>query len=92
MKAVKTIQRYQCDFCKKRSVKHVIELHEKRCYMNPNRFCDKCNNTGKYMQEMDTPYGTIADIETACPYCTKFNKQQKLDIEEYRRKLKGVNL
>ena len=83
MKAVKTIQRYQCDFCKYRSVKHICERHEKRCFRNPNRFCDRCQNTGKYMQEIDTPYETVSEVEMNCPYCSKFNPETLKEIEKW---------
>ena len=46
MKEVRTQQRYKCDFCKYRSTKSVMEKHEKRCYRNPDRFCDYCENRG----------------------------------------------
>lgn len=77
MKAVKTLQRYQCDFCKKRSVKHIMALHEKRCYRNPNRFCDYCKNTGKV--EVDCNGGSyMAD----CRYCSRFDGDILKQIKE----------
>lgn len=47
MKPIRTHQRYKCDFCSKRGVKWTIEKHEKRCWGNPNRYCEVCDNTGE---------------------------------------------
>jgi len=89
MKEVKTQQRYQCDFCKKRSVKHVVALHEKRCFRNPNRFCDACQNTGKVKEDVD--HGDYThEVEVACPYCYKFSAQTLKEIEEREEKDKKV--
>ena len=44
MKPIKTQQRYRCDFCKKTGVKSTMAIHEKRCFRNPNRYCDYCDN------------------------------------------------
>ena len=83
MKAVKTLQRYKCDFCKKKSVRHVIELHEKRCFRNLNRYCDYCDNKG-YTEE------TIAEgfsaIKQGCPYCEAFDGKILKEIEEREKK------
>lgn len=82
MKPVKTIQRYQCDFCSKRSTKSVIAIHEKRCYRNPNRFCDFCQNEGFTTQ---TPLEGHSYKEP-CPYCASFDKQKLKEIEEREAK------
>jgi len=74
MKKVKTQQRYKCDFCKKRSIKHIIELHEKRCFRNPKRFCDYCENKG-FTKEFDEENG-VGSYNLDCPYCSSFNKKQ----------------
>lgn len=79
MKAVKTQQKYQCDFCKRRSVKHVIALHEKRCYRNPDRFCDACKNTGKVEGDVVDGIGVVMGD---CPYCSAFDKQKLKEIQE----------
>jgi uncharacterized CHY-type Zn-finger protein len=75
---VKTMQKYKCDFCKKRGIKSAIEKHERRCFRNPNRFCDTCKNTGKTI-EIVPEYGTFTND---CPYCSRFDPQQKKEIEE----------
>lgn len=77
MKAVKTLQRYKCDFCKKRSVKHVMEKHERRCYRNPNRYCDFCENVG--FTEED--HGSIGIQKHPCHYCSQFDKKMRDEIE-----------
>lgn len=84
MKPVKTLQRYKCDFCKKRSVKHIIAKHEKSCYRNPKRFCDNCNNTGITREELVDPiYGDVP-----CRYCADFDKKMLKEIEEREAKEK----
>lgn len=83
MKEVKTQKRYKCDFCKKRSVKRVIELHEKRCFRNPNRFCDFCENKGYTMEEIVEDY---SPQKVNCPYCSSFNAKQLKEIEEREQK------
>lgn len=82
MRAVKTIQKYQCDFCKKRSVRHIIELHEKRCFRNPNRYCDYCDNTGKVTEDFDIYHSREVD----CPYCRQFDAQKLKEIQERENK------
>ena len=41
---VKVKKVYYCDFCKKHSLRPLIE-HEKHCTGNPNRVCRLCGNT-----------------------------------------------
>lgn len=77
MKAVKTLQKYKCDFCNKRSVKHAMELHEKRCFRNPNRFCDYCENKG-FTEEYEEHYL----LKQNCPFCSRFDAKQLKEIEE----------
>lgn len=84
MKAVKTMQKYKCDFCQKRSTKSVMEIHEKRCFRNPNRFCDYCQNKG-YTMETVVDYYTI---KVDCPYCSTFNPKILEEIKEREKKEK----
>jgi len=76
MKAVKTIQKYKCDFCKKRGIKSSIERHEKICFRNTDRFCTLCQNTG----EVSVVENEIGYYEP-CFYCAKFDAQQLKEIE-----------
>ena len=87
MKEVKTQKRYKCDFCNKRSVKRVIEIHEKRCFRNPNRFCDYCDNVG-YFEEHIAGVGTHKED---CPYCKMFDKKMLKEIEEREKKDKEIS-
>ena len=81
MKEVKTQKRYKCDFCKRRSTKAVMLLHEKRCYRNPARFCDYCKNKG-YTDESVGGDGELSMWEKVdCPYCSKFSATQLKEIE-----------
>jgi len=43
MKPIRTQQRYQCDFCKKRGIKSAMNKHELHCVKNPNRVCGGCD-------------------------------------------------
>ena len=81
MKEVKTQQRYKCDFCKKRSTKSVMELHENRCFRNPNRFCDFCGNKG-YTVEIENQ----TDFKQDCPYCFQFDRKQLEEIQAREEK------
>lgn len=81
MKPVRTQQKYKCDFCKKRSVKHVIAKHESRCFRNPNRFCDACQNTGKLTPDRVNGY----EVEQPCIYCQSFDRNKLKEIEEWER-------
>lgn len=79
MKPVKTMPRFQCDFCKRRSTKARMAIHEKRCFRNPNRICDNCDNTGTVYYEYDQTM--------PCEYCSKFDPQQLKEIQERELKL-----
>lgn len=43
MKPIRTQQRYQCDFCKKRGIKSSMNKHELHCVKNPDRVCGGCD-------------------------------------------------
>lgn len=77
MKEVKTLQKYKCDFCKMRSTKARMEIHEKRCFRNPNRFCDFCSNTGEIIEHEDN----IGKLSHPCPYCSSFDGEKLRQIE-----------
>lgn len=66
---VKTQPKFKCDFCKRRSVKHVIAKHEPSCYKNPQRVCFKCQNDGFYLEEQDDFYGGTDMVQVGCSYC-----------------------
>lgn len=75
------MQKYKCDFCKKRGVRWSIEKHEKICFRNPNRFCPDCENTGMVTVCYDGGCG-----EQPCHYCSKFDKEMLRQIEEREEK------
>lgn len=77
MKEVRTQQKYKCDFCKKQGTKSRMELHEQRCFRNPNRFCDYCENK-RYTEESHGEHGIE---KVGCPYCQKFDPEQLKEIE-----------
>ena len=78
MKPIKTQQRYRCDFCSRTGIKRTMLVHEKRCYRNPNRFCDYCDNKG-YIMEF---YEGIGTRRMDCPYCSQFDPKMLKEIEE----------
>lgn len=85
MTPIKTQQRYRCDFCKRTSIKSAMERHEKRCFRNPNRVCDYCNNKGYTVEEIVDHY----DLKVDCPYCSRRNKEMEKEIAEYEAKIKS---
>ncbi len=89
MKAVITQQKYKCDFCKRRSVRAAMEKHEKRCFRNPNRFCDTCENKGFTIEgeNWNADYKVYEHKrEVACPYCS--TRDEKLEKEIAEREAK----
>lgn len=86
MKAVKTIQKYKCDFCKRRSIKSAMERHEKVCYRNPNRFCDYCENKGYTMEDL----GIGSLVQQDCPFCSRFDAGKLKDIQDYENKKEEI--
>lgn len=84
MKPVKTLQKYKCDFCKKRSVKSAMEKHEKRCFRNPNRYCDYCDNQG---YTLETVLDEYPPAKQDCPYCSTFSDKQLKEIEAREAKI-----
>ena len=86
MKPIRTQQRFQCDFCQYRSVKSVVEKHERRCFRNPNRFCDNCDNKG-HTEENHGIDEFPNWIKTPCFYCSKFDPQILKEIKERESKI-----
>lgn len=80
---VKTQPKFKCDFCKRRSIKSAMERHEKRCFRNPNRFCETCNNKGVVTEYYD--FGHQED--RGCPYCSTENKEKTKEIDKYYAEL-----
>lgn len=68
-----TIKRFVCDYCKKTTrTSKGMENHEYRCYANPNRICDICNNEGvEMLMTLGANLGVIFDgDERLCPACS----------------------
>jgi hypothetical protein len=65
-----------------------MEIHEKRCYRNPKRFCDYCDNKGFIVEYYDQ--GMTQEIN--CPYCSAFDKKILKEIEDREKGItKGIN-
>lgn len=84
MREVKTMQKYQCDFCKRRSIKSAMLKHERRCFRNPDRFCDTCQNTGKMEGDWIEGFGSVT---IDCIYCSKRDLEKEKAIAEYENSL-----
>jgi hypothetical protein len=69
MRLIKTRPRYHCDYCSHTSTKAAMESHEIICWLNPNRHCASCNDTGIYPGE-DLGDGLQMPDEP-CYYCSK---------------------
>ncbi|MGY3406082.1 hypothetical protein ACVWZV_002195 [Bradyrhizobium sp. GM5.1] len=64
--------------------------HEPRCYRNPNRFCDHCENKG-YTEEYEDNVGASYHVD--CSYCAKFSSKTNQEIEEREReKMQALNV
>ncbi len=58
---IKKVNRYFCDYCKKANCcAPAMKKHEKRCTMNPNRFCGMC-------AVMDNEQPKLEDLMTILP-------------------------
>lgn len=82
MKEVITRQKYKCDFCKKRGIKTAMEKHERRCFRNPNRYCDSCENKGYYLVGVEH-----MTYEEPCIYCSKRDPKVEAAIKSYEESL-----
>lgn len=69
-----------------------MEKHERRCFRNPNRFCDECKNTGEVVVAIDNPYGGLTDIKEPCYFCSKRDLQMEKEIAEREAKENLTNL
>jgi len=82
MKLVTTRQKYKCDFCKKRGIRSAIEKHERRCFRNPDRFCDNCENKGFIVEDYDNIPGALR-AEVPCHYCAQRDLEKEKEIDKY---------
>lgn len=74
MRPVKSKPRFRCDFCKHVSTKDAMIRHERRCWKNPNRYCETCENTGKMFIDEGMGHSGYVD----CWACSQFDPM-KLD-------------
>lgn len=87
MKEVKVMPKFKCDFCDRRSVKHVMVRHESSCYKNPNRICFKCENRKVYAEEQEVnQYGHTEMVDVPCQYCETYEDVKKAD-ESFKKYL-----
>jgi hypothetical protein len=86
---VKTQPRFKCDFCNHRSTKFAMEKHERRCWANPNRYCENCENKGYVEEDLGegTEYSKIVD--RPCEYCEKV-KQIKERVEKEKKSIESL--
>lgn len=69
MRLIKTLPRYHCDFCSHTATQGAMERHERICWLNPNRHCESCNDTGFYPGEAYDELGMLPG--EPCYYCSK---------------------
>ena len=82
MKPVRVMPKFKCDFCQKRSTRAVMELHEKRCFRNPNRFCDNCENRGYNDENRGGEEELSMWEQVPCEYCSKFDPKMLEEIKK----------
>lgn len=71
MRPVRSLPRFRCDFCTRTSTEASMKRHEKRCYRNPDRFCDYCKNEGYVFVDDGAYYGGIKE---PCFYCSRLDE------------------
>ena len=72
---VKTYPKFKCEFCKKKAVEHAMKRHEKICYYNPNRVCDRCDGEGNQDFWNGNPDGSGVFLDSRpCEACKLFNE------------------
>lgn len=76
MKPIRTRPKFRCDFCRYSATAPAVEKHEKICWLNPNRYCQMCQNRGYYFDVYDTVDGATAP-KIPCPYCSKFTTKEQ---------------
>ena len=88
MKPVKTRPRFNCDFCRRISTEAAMKKHEIRCFKNPNRYCELCDNKG-YTTECHGDLIEEGDCglseDVPCPYCKtadEIKEQEKRDNKQ----------
>ena len=87
MHKIRMQQRYKCDFCYDfTGIKWRVERHEKSCYMNPNRVCFACNNTGTIKDNYEYNGNEWTYYDTTCPFCEIYNSPETKEKRE--RKIK----
>lgn len=79
MRLIKSKPRYKCDFCQHTSTESAMKAHEKRCWKNPDRYCDLCKNKGSYEVDIGFPYNNPIE---KCWYCEKYDKSIAQGNEE----------
>lgn len=80
--------KFKCDFCNYRATKSVMEVHEKRCYRNPERYCDNCDNKGFTREDRGADEPELSNwVDVPCYYCSKFDPKMLKEIQEREAKL-----
>lgn len=86
MRLVKQRPKYHCDFCSRTSTKEAMEIHERICWKNPNRYCETCKGTGKvYEDDGGYAYGRMVD----CWYCKEFDPVKADPLGELEKAAKN---
>lgn len=80
MKEVRTLQKYKCDFCRRRGIKSAMERHEKICWRNPNRICPTCENDPRGVLVMNGEDYGGSDYYEPCHFCSQRDKKKEAEI------------
>jgi hypothetical protein len=79
VRPVKTKPGFRCDFCHFVATELTVKKHEPRCWNNPNRHCEYCNDKGydvvvhgDLIEEGDC--GLSENVP--CPYCSQLDQEK----------------
>lgn len=75
MKPIRTRPKFRCDFCRYTATAPSVENHEKICWLNPNRFCPLCKNTGQTI--------VVDHLTEPCYYCSKFTTKEQWEQQQF---------
>ena len=68
MRQIRTKSKFKCDFCERATTRAAMEIHEKICFNNPDRYCGYCQNRGYVMEPFDVPE---CAVKVPCLYCSR---------------------
>ena len=83
MRPVKQRPRFHCDFCSHTSTLVAMVAHERICWLNPNRHCPSCDDTGFIREDYGGGY-----MDEPCYWCSKVHPDSKaVSVHPYLAKV-----